>query len=58
MEEVRGRFLQLFQEFRGEEKISLLYQLFPPQINHFFIVELANIKMFNLQRKFTHFPVP
>ena len=53
-----GMFLQPFQEIKG--KISLFIVLIVALISsanyQSYILQLANIKIFNLQRKLTHFP--
>ena len=57
MEKVRGKvFKPIFQEFRWQDKF--IVAVISSANLSFFILELANIKMFNLQRKLTHFPVP
>jgi len=50
-------FCSLFQELGGEDKISLLTVALISSAKSFIgLLEFANIKMFNLQRKLKHSP--
>ena len=59
MEKVRGKvFVAFFREIKGEATISLLIVALISSANYHLILQVANAKIFNLQRKLTHFPAP
>ena len=55
MEKVRGKIFAAFSRNLGGDKFINCSITFVCKLSSF-ILELANIKMFNLQRKLTHFP--